>query len=209
MFDRFFSKYNVDARVEGSPIQLPEALGEVRGFAEFMAQYRGCTFGGGVYRVHTAETSEAIAPHVVEEFPGYRDRITLFGFDWIGRQFGLDAKVQEDGEPAILMLEADTGDALGIPANFRTFHEVEAVDYPDDVFLVNLFTQWREAAPRPQLLSHDEIAGFQVPMFMGGDVVLENLDATSMQVHWSLTAQLWRSTRGLRPGSEIRGVDIE
>lgn len=210
MFPRFLTRYRVDARVAGSPVQLPEPLqGDVPDFAEFMTRYSGCTFNGGLYRVHTAETSRAVLPRVIEEFPSRRGRITCFGFDWIGRQFALDTHRPEGQPPLVKMFEADTGDCLEIPADFRQFHESEAVDYPNDVFVADLFRQWRADRPGAPPLSHHEIAGFQVPMFLGGDVAVGNLEVTDMQVHWSLTAQLWRSTRGLPTGTTVGEVGID
>lgn len=107
------------------------------------------------------------------------------------------------------MLEADTGDALWIPANFQQFHESEAVDYPDDVFLLNMFNEWQSSEPQAQRLSHEQCMGFQVPMFLGGSVDLDNLEITNMQVHWSLTAQLRRGTGGMPLGTTIDDVKIE
>jgi hypothetical protein len=174
-----------------------------------MEQFGGCTFNGGLYRVHTAETSEALFGLVAEEFPSFREQITCFGFDWLGRQFALDANRREGAEPLVLMFEADTAKALKIPTTFNQFHDVEIIEYPDPALAIEFFRQWQQANHDSKPLKHEECVGFKVPLFLGGSDTVDNLELTNLQVYWSLTGQLWRATRPLPAGTPIRDVQIE
>jgi hypothetical protein len=209
MFDRFLSTYRMAGRTDGSTPQPPSSLGQIRGFSEFMDQFAGCTFADGLYRVHTAETSQTLQQLVVEEFPSYRERITCFSYDWLGRQFALDAARREGDEPLVLMLEADTGEAMEIPATFGEFHNTEIIEYADSALATQLFAEWRQRNPDSKPLAYDECAGFQVPLFLGGSDTVDNLAVTNLQVYWSICAQLWRGTLKLPPGATIHEVRIE
>src|SRR5918992_2390528 len=131
MFDNFRTKFKISANNAGEGFALLESAPSVTGFAEFMGEFSGCTFNDGLYRVHTAASSRDLTPLVIEQFPKFKGRILPFGYDWIGRQFAVDFGRRENGEPLVLLLEADTGDALGIPQTFMAFHESEIVEYDD------------------------------------------------------------------------------
>ncbi len=209
MFDRFLSTYRVDGRISGSRLRPPSSLGQIQGFPEFMDQFGGCTFSDGLYRVHTAETSQTLYQLVVEEFPSYRERIACFSYDWLGRQFALDAARREGDEPLVLMLEADTGEALEIPATFSGFHNTEIIEHSDSALATRLLDEWRQRNPDAKPLAYDECVGFKIPLFLGGADTVDNLEVTNLQVYWSICAQLWRGTRTLPPGTTIREVGIE
>ena len=44
-------------------------------------------------------------------------------------------------------------------------------------------------------------------MFLGGQTRTELLEVTDMDVYWTLTAELLASSRALRAGTQITGID--
>ncbi len=83
MFERFKKKYRVTSRPPpGAPGPiLMNSLENTQGYEEFMRDYAGATFNGGLYRVHTLE-NRARWTHLIEEaHPRYKGRISAFGCD--------------------------------------------------------------------------------------------------------------------------------
>ncbi|MES0032664.1 MULTISPECIES: hypothetical protein [unclassified Mesorhizobium] len=78
-------------------------------------------------------------------FPEFTGRITCFGYDWLGTALAVDSQSLEQGELGVVMFEPGTGEALQVPANIRTFHEVDVIEDEDAALAANLYADWREA----------------------------------------------------------------
>lgn len=126
-------------------------------------------------------------------FPEFKGRITCFGYDWLGRMFALDAGRRENDQPGVVMLEPGTGDVLEIPANLVDFHNIELVENEDACLASRFYQIWRtNGGAVPQ---HDRCVGYKVPLFLGGDDEIENLENSSLEVYWHLMGQLIEQAR--------------
>jgi hypothetical protein len=196
MFDMFRS--TVGATLDRSPVPLgwrvPDDV-EVIGFAEFMAEFGGATFCGGLYRVHDAASADVATRLVRDAFPEHADHVRAFGYDWLGRQFALHPRRRQDGQPLVLMLEPGTGDALEVPATFVAFHDEEMVEYADAVLAIHFFDEWRAANPAAVPLARDACAGYRVPLFLGGADTVDNLEVSDVDVYWTVVGQLRQQVR--------------
>ncbi|WP_193213716.1 T6SS immunity protein Tdi1 domain-containing protein [Luteolibacter marinus] len=137
--------------------------------------------------------------HVVATFPEYRGSIACFGYDWLGRVFALDQRNDEE-QWQILMIEPGAGEAMKIPASFAEFHNVELVEYAADALAEPFFEEWVAsggAAPRRL-----ECVAYKVPLFLGGEDVIGNLEMSDMEVYWHLCGELRRS---IREGRNVAG----
>ena len=175
----------------------------IEGYQELIGRFGGCSFNHGLYRLHSAETGAIGQELAVTAFPALLGRFRVFGYDWLGRQFAVDLR---SAEALILMLEPGTGEALEIPASFRTFHDEEMVNYLDAVVAVNFYRQWRFASGFSGPLGDRECVGYEIPLFLGGSDTVENLTLSDWEVYWHLTGQLLAQTRGLPTETGVRGV---
>ena len=114
--------------------------------------------------------------------------MSCFGFDWLGRQFSLDAHRGTADDPEVLLFDVGAGEALEIPVGFSSFHDEELVDYSDAALAIDFFQQWLEGNPAP--IPFGSCVGYRVPLFTGGADTLDNLERTDIDVYWSLTGQL-------------------
>ena len=187
-----------DQLVDGEP-----ALREV------FASLGGCTFDGGLYRVHLPAAAAAITKLVEEAMPSLRGRIACFGGDWLGRQFALDRMRVEDGAPMVLMLEPGTGEALEIPVPIDAFHDEELVDFGEAALALSYYRAWRASTGDGAPLAASECVGYRLPLFLGGKDDVSNLERTDLDVYWHFCGQLHQGTRGVRPGTPISGLDLE
>ncbi len=191
-FQRFMSHYRPDGQApSGEAPDLPGSL-SATGFDEPMSQYAGCTFDRGLYRLHTQASSVLANGWVAEAFPEFAHRVHCFGFDWSGDQFALDRARTHKGENLVLLLEAGTAEALEIPATFAAFHDQELVDEGEAALSISFWQEWLAANPGQVPLRFADCVGYKVPLFLGGEDTVENLEVIDVDVYWTITGQLRR-----------------
>lgn len=92
-------------------------------------------------------------------------RIRCFGFDWLGRTFAIDSKRVEFGQPGVVMSEPGTGEALEVPYDVITFHDIGLIELKEAVLAEQFYLQWIASgggAPR-----YSECIGYKKPLFLG------------------------------------------
>jgi len=202
MFDRFLTTFS-ETR-QGGVITWSDP--PQRGWHELMTAHAGSTFEGGLYRLHEPTTSLRADQVVTEAHPELRAKVRCFGYDWLGRQFAIDVTAPED--ESVRMIEPGTGEVLVLPASFVAFHDSLLLDDRDAALASAFFASWaaghRDALP----LKADRCVGYRVPLLLGGDDDLENLEETDLWVYWDISAQLIAKTRDLPPGTPITGARL-
>jgi hypothetical protein len=166
---------------------------KVNGFKEFLSNFQGETFGNGIYRIHKLEDIQKRNEKILQIFPKFKGRISCFAFDWIGRQFSIDNGRIENGQPLIIMFEPGTGETLEIPCDFMDFHEIEIPCYHDACLASEFFEIWNST--NPEAIKHSECVGYKVPLFLGGEDLVNNLEKNDMEVYWHIILQLIQNTK--------------
>jgi len=184
----------------------PQALADTTGYEVLAAEFAGCSFERGLYGLHDARSGPVARGLIAEAFPEFADHVVPFGSDWLGRQFAIDLRRVLNGEPAVLMLEPGTGEALEIPCDLVSFHNLELLEYRDAALASDFFDEWARANAEQVPVSADHCVGYRVPLFLGGSDTLENLVLVDLEVYWSICTQLRRGTVSLRPGETITSV---
>jgi hypothetical protein len=206
-FERFLAHYRAEGAVGCTPQDLASLFPPgIQGLDDLIAHYAGASFNGGIYRLHDVNGIKRWNATVGEAFPQFRNRVSCFGWDWLGRQFALDAARRKGGEHLVLLLDPGAGEALEIPATFRSFHNQEIVDYSDAALASVLFKQWRAA--NDCALGAKECVGYRIPLFLGGKDSLENLEVIDGEVYWTICGQLKNQARTLPQGATIKSVTI-
>lgn len=208
MFETFFASYVPDPPDRRSVGWLPENF-KPEGFHELTSIVSGRGFSQGLYRLHSAETARGANMLVSDAFPEFSARTQCFGFDWLGRQFGIDATRLREGEPLVLMMEPGSGEVLEIPATFRSFHEEELVNFSNEALAREFFDAWATLNPASLPLLFTQCVGYRVPLFLGGPDELENLEAIDLEVYWTLCGQLLTGVRSMPVGTTIADLVIE
>lgn len=156
----------------------------IASYDDFMKHCAGKSFLNGLYRVLKTEDIEKWTSIVCEAFPSYLGKISVFGYDWLGRCFALNLN-----RNSVLLFEPGTGEVLNIPADFTDFHNVEIAEYHADSLASEFFDEWREANGGC-VLPYGKCTGYKVPLFLSGEDVVENLEVSDMEVYWGLMAPL-------------------
>ena len=207
MFSAFLSHYRPDGEPVGRTYQNPLCQLGAGGASEFFDKFSGVSFNNGLYRVVRADAIERWNEVLAGAFPEARGTIGVFAFDWLGRCFALSAQHREEGEPTVILFEPGTGEGLQIPLGFSVFHDEELVQQADAAVAEGFFNEWLAsggAAPRP-----DQCVGYKVPLFLGGQDTVENLELTDLGIYWEISSQLIAQIRDLPPGTPVKGVSLE
>lgn len=191
MFERFQSTFGPrrDASEIGTAWSHRQLL-DAAGYATLARDFAGASFGGGLYRVHDNETGPQALAFIADAFPEFAQRVCPFGYDWLGRQFAVDSTRVQNGQPQVLLLEPGTGEALEIPVDFAAFHDEELVEQSDAALASNFFEDWSEANRRSLPLLRSQCVGYKVPLFLGGNDTLDNLEVSDIDVYWTICGQL-------------------
>lgn len=158
------------------------------GWSEFLAEFSGCSFNNGLYRTHNVGAIGEWNRIVSSTFSIDPNSLVCFGYDWLGRHFALDFDRVEAGEPLVLMFEPGTGDALEIPSNFTEFHDMQLTVHTTECLEPEYYAEWLDVGNEP--LAHDRCAGYRVPLILGGEDSIDNLEASDMEVYWVILGQI-------------------
>ncbi len=118
-------------------------------------------------------------------FSDFEGEIECFAYDWLGRQFA----VYRDDLELILMFEPGTAEILKIPFNIVDFHNKEIIEY-QDACLASLFYDDYMAYSGIRQIDDDKCVGYKVPLFLGGEDELSNLELIDIEVYWEINSQL-------------------
>lgn len=208
-FNNFEKIFKADISM-GSPILLHDTLKEAfstsNGAIEFLQNNTGKSFSNGLYRIHKVNEINRWNIIVSNAFPEFAEHILCFSYDWLGRHFALDFNRVENNEPLILMLEPGTGEAFEISATFGKFHNEELTEYQDATLAVNFFNEWKRETNK--ILLPEQCVGYRVPLFLGGEDSLSNLDLYDMEVYWDICGQLLNKVRNLPVGTKVNKLTI-
>ena len=180
MFRDFLSYFNENVEMSGSSDP----------YREFILQLGGKSFGSGLFFSLSKENLKTWTENVSEAFPKFDGKVLPFGYDWLGRCFGIDLREGSYGK--VMMFEIGTLDVLEIPCSFLELLNKEIPQYSDACLAENYYKQWRECSGK--IIKYGRCAGYKIPLFLGGEDAIGNLEDSDLDVYWSVLTQVKNST---------------
>lgn len=168
-FETFFNISNSDATSENTDALI-----------SFRNKYQGKDFGEGIYRVFNEEEVPKWKEIISECYPDFTKKFEPFAYDWLGRCFAVDLRNKSTGN--ILLFEIGTADVLEIPCDFVNFHNEEIPMHNESCLASTFFNEWKEV--NKLILEHNKCAGYKIPLFLGGNDDISNLELSDMEVYW-------------------------
>jgi hypothetical protein len=172
------------------------------GFAQLVKQFGGCVFEQGLYRIHSPDACETWSLAAGKAFPEFCGKLAIFGQDWQGNQFGIQAA----GPSTVLLLQIGSGQAFEIADTLQQAHEVELVEFADEALSIRLWQEW--LAADGTIPKFHQCVGLINPLFLGGSNKVENLQLCDTEVYWDITSQLLAQARTLPPGTKIADLRL-
>lgn len=202
IIERFLRKFAMDSGelVEdesGFYKNLPDDL------FRLLELHGGGSYSNGLYRIHTFKTGVRWSQIIGEYFPKYQRSVYPFGFDWMGRQFCLDATKSN----MIYMLDPATGEDFELEQNLFSLHNIDFVDDADSMLADNLFKEIL-SLNNVDRLDFKECLGYEIPLFFGGKDSADNYEVIDMEVYWQISSQLFRRVLTYPEGTHIRDIKI-
>ena len=176
MFDQFMNYFNEKNRIEDTDNM----------YDAFILQLGGKAFGKGVFNSFSDKNVEQWTEIIGEAFPDFKGKFKAFGYDWLGRCFGIDLRDETDGN--ILLFEIGTNDILEIPCSFEKFLNEEIPLNSDACLAEPFFNEWMDYSKTE--LRYGRCIGYKVPLFLGGADTVANLEDSDMEVYWGLITQI-------------------
>ena len=205
---KFVSKFRITENRGNSPVESRVGTLEVdQDLKDAITSLGGKSFNDGLYRVYRGDEITAVTKTVVDAFPEYADQIIVFAADWLGRQFAVDYGRTEGGKPLVLLIEVGAGEAAQIPCSIIQFHNEELTEYQDDALALPFFKQWAKGDPKSEV-GYSDCIGYKVPLFLGGEDTVENLERINMALYIDVCGQLRSKTMDLKDGQKISQVKI-
>ena len=152
----------------------------------FLNNYGGKSFKEGLYRVFSKEEIVKWKEIVTEAYIDFKGEFEPFSYDWLGRCFALDQRENSSHKGMILMFEIGSADVLEIPCDLLSFHNDEIPIYADACLALEFFKEWKQVNNMP--LEMNQCIGYKIPLFLGGEDTIENLEISDMEVYWHVLA---------------------
>lgn len=176
MLSDFLSYFNTSIEVEYS--------GDL--YSDFILQLGGKSFGNGLFNSFSSGNVKKWTEIVNEAYPDFKNLFKLFGYDWLGRCFGIDLRKDTYGN--VLMFEIGTADILQIPCKLKEFFNEEIPLHSDACLAEPFFKDWMEYSKAP--IEYGRCAAYKIPLFLGGEDTEANLENSDMEVYWGIMAQI-------------------
>lgn len=170
MFSNFLSYFN-----ESVELNYSDDL-----YSDFLSQLGGKIFGNGLFNSFSKDNLEKWELFVGVAYPEFKSSFKLFGYDWLGRCFGMDLRESSNGN--ILMFEIGTNDVLEIPCSFKDFLNVEIPLYSDACLAKSFFDEWTEYSK--ETIEYGKCVSYKIPLCLGGEDTIQNLELSDMEVYW-------------------------
>ena len=155
-------------------------------FISFINSFGGMQLSDGMFRVFKYDDLKKWNSIIGEAYKNFSGYFKPFGFDWLGRCFAIDCRAKTKGN--ILMFEIGTNDVLEIPCDFLSFLNNEIPEYNDECLASSFFYEWHQRSKTD--INYNQCIGYKVPLFLGGEDSIDNLEVIDMEVYWSILSQI-------------------
>lgn len=115
----------------------------------------------------------------------------MFGRDWLGSLYAADFSRDVNGWPTVLALNIDFRDAMDTRLSLTDFHETALLDDAAAILNLDLYRSWLES--HPPLRDAGRAVGYRIPLALGGEDSLSNMEESDLDVYWQLTGQIGQS----------------
>ncbi len=149
----------------------------------FCKEYSATVFGGGLFNSFDVEKRDYWNAVVETFYPQYKDKISVIGYDWLGRIF---ATLKD--KDCVKLFEIGTGETLNIGCTLEKFLDEEIPVYSNDCLAHKFFNEWKKE--NPEALPYGKCVGYRIPLFLGGKDNVSNLEISDMDVYWTVTGTL-------------------
>jgi hypothetical protein len=164
----------------------------------------GSCINSGLYRLHTFGSSVQWSLIIGQCFKTHKNKIYPFGFDWMGRQFCMSI----DNNNLLFMFDIATAEYFELQQKLELLHDDDFINDMENMLANDIFTQVLKHS-NLKSIGYNECLGYKMPLFMGGNDVVENYQLIDIEVYWETQYQLYEKVKNLPVGIIIKSIKIE
>lgn len=172
-FLKFFNERTTEYKKNSTP------------YLTFLDEMGGRQFGKGVFNTFSKDNVKKWTQIVGDGFPEFKEQFKLFGYDWLGRCFAID--LRDNQNEGVLMFEIGTNDVLEIPVGFNDFLNQELPMYSNECLATDFYEEWLQTNA---MIKYGRCIGYKVPLFLGGEDTIDNLEDSDMEVYWYIISEI-------------------
>ncbi|MCA2967657.1 MAG: DUF1851 domain-containing protein [Acidobacteriaceae bacterium] len=187
--------------IENPEVQSSDEGLKVTQVRRLIREHGGTSYEGGLYRIFNAEDAKRWTIMVRRLFPIESAEVEAFGRDWQGNVFGY----REGRAPRVFLFQPGTGDVFEVSDSLERFHNEELTEHAEEALSLSLWNEWRSDLPGPD---RSQCVGYRKPVFLDGDVSVDNLVMADLDVYWDVMGQLLEQVRNLPEGTPIKEINL-
>jgi hypothetical protein len=201
---KFLSKFQVtlDSGNAAVPASIKRRVDEE--FLFVIEHLGGKTFNDGLYRVYRGDEIKKFTDIICEQFDAAQGECFAFAADWMGRQFIIDFAEMQDDKPTIGLLEPGVPDSCSSDQPIGAFHNEELVKGTLNMLAEPFYKEWKKKTKG--VIGPNQCVGYEVPLFLGGEVKVKNLEVIDMEVYLHFCVKLWNKVKDLPDGTPIGDI---
>jgi hypothetical protein len=172
--------------------------------SEFLAEFGGRSFNKGLLRTlecdeigHWAELMSAV-------FPPFYGRVQPFAYNTTGAIFALNITRVRNDIPIVTYFDPMLGEAKNVDRTLDQTIEDGFLKSYDRFLGTAFYKDWVKAGGKPP--ARHQCIGMKVPLFLGGEDSVDNLELIDMDVYWNFLGQILEQTRDLPDGTKISKI---
>lgn len=193
-YSRFLSAYRLRNPLPGDPPVLNDPLA-----ANGVLSLQLGVYNDGTYTLLPWAEAASLTELASLVFPIAAGKFTVFGVDWMGRLFATDTtELDQGGSATVVCFDLAEPSSFTTDANFDDFHNHVAVERMNELLNMNQYREWIESRPPPS--DGKQCVGYKVPLFLGGEDAVSNMDLSDRAVYLKLLAELYLATATPRSG---------
>ena len=199
MFSKFKRNFEVYSQITNKLFEIKKIPFK---YSELLLDIGGYSFNNGLYTIHTLESSLKWAELLSTYFPGYKNEILPFAFDWLGRQYCVARK----GYEGIYVFDPVDLEDYFLAQNLIDYHNITLIDDSDILDAI----YFKEALQTLGLvgLNSGQCLGYKLPLFLNGKADSSNYEIIDVEIYWDTQFQIFNQIKDLPEGTRINKVAV-
>jgi Domain of unknown function (DUF1851) len=209
MFDKFKDSFIIDSCLKQKIKKQSNSLKNLKQTSEinnFFDEFEGTSLEKGLYRIHETGNIDKWTSIVENAFPDFKDKIVCFAYDWLGRQFAICTNPVLNDNFLVIRFDVGSGIVYETMKNFLDFHNCEVIEHCENNLDSTLFFDWLD---NNSPLNFEKCLSYKIPLFLGGEKDLSNIELSNMELYWDLFGQILKQVKILPSGSKITKISIK
>ena len=171
-------------QIKNNPIEKNQSGFKTRNeeLNELFGSLGGISINKGLFKIHSFQSSKKWTEIICEIFPKYTNRISVYGFDWVGRQYAKDLD-----KDFTYLFDIATGEDFELEQPLSEFFNVDLIEYEEETLNTEEFNEWNKNKIE---LDFDQIVGYKIPLWLGGEDSINNYEIADAEVYWEINRQL-------------------